>query len=259
MDKVRSIKETFAQIQEISEWRGYITKQRFVGYAKAKAPYTDREASALWKVWEHIVELNWYRLGEVKDEALKQVLDIAREAYESVCKGAHIRYVDDSPKTPKWKVYYRREEGGELHRMEVDLRNKEDVLKYALLLQQEGVEILFRADYYKTVEASYGTRPINERKKIDIYNGDIIFCSDKDSYGWSDSSGAYVCTLYGYKKLMYTQGRGYLRRGEPDFEQNSDNEDCLYSDYMFNAYDKRFDVVGNIYMDKSVLMEKKQE
>ena len=259
MDKVKSIKETFAQLKELSERRGYITKDRFVGYAKVKLACSEREVQSLWGIWEHIVELNWFRLDEINDSFLNAALDIADEVYKSVCKGADVRYAEESPKTPKWKVYYRIGENSETQHMGIDLRNKEDVLKYALLLQQEEAEVLLRLDFFDTVEVSYGRVSMAKKKKIDIYNGDIIFCSDKDSYGWGNSSGVYICTMEGYKKLMYTQGRGYLRRGEPDFEQGKDGDDILYSNYAFNAYDKRFDVVGNIYVDRSVLMEENED
>ena len=41
--------------------------------------------------------------------------------------------------------------------------------------------------------------------EVDIYDGDIIFCTDKDKFlSWGDESGAYLCIDGCYKRLMYT-------------------------------------------------------
>lgn len=143
----------------------------------------------------------------------------------------------------------------EIQHIKLNLLEKEDVIKYALLLQQEGVEICHRVDFYNTVEVRHGYK----REEIDVYDGDIIFCTDKDRFTWDEKSGAYVCIDGCYKRLMYTPGRGYICRGEPDYEQNRDGKDCRYNDYVFNSYDRRFQIVGNIFVDNSVLNEKKEE
>lgn len=256
---MKNIRETIEQVKQIREWNSYVNKERFASYAKAKAPLTDRQAGALWKVWEHITALNWYELGKLPDETIQEATDTARETYEAITQGAHIHWRENTPKTPRWKIYYRHGEvGNEIQQMTLDLREKQDALKYALLLQQEGIEILHRLDYYKTVE-TYKADSTGKHPKIDIYDGDIIFCSDKDGWSWHDDSGAYLCTEDGYKRMMYTPGRGYLRRGEPDFEQDKDGDDCCYNSHVFNSYDRSFRVVGNIYVDNSVLIEKSKE
>lgn len=252
---MKNFKETINQIEELRTWNSYINKERFVSYIKAKYSLTNSESDALWNVWNYITTLNTYKLQDVLDEKIELVMSVAREVYESVCNGAHVYWREEYPKTPRWRVYYRKGERGKVQQMDINLREKEDVVKYALLLQQEGVEIFYRLDYYETVETSYGT----DRTKVDIYDGDIIFCTESDRWSLSDKSGAYVCTNGCYKRLMYTPGRGYIRRGELDFEQNKDGDDCRYSNYVFNSYNCKFQVVGNIYVDNSVLSEKKEE
>ena len=252
---MKNIKETINQVEELRTWSNYVNKERFVSYAEVKCPLTNREAEALWRVWDYIVTLNWYKLQEVSDDKLEMVVSVAREVYESVCNGAHVHWREETPKTPRWRVYYRKGERGKIKQMDINLREKEYVIKYALLLQQEGVEILHRLDYYETVETSYGT----DRTKVDIYDGDMIFCTESDRWSLSDHSGAYVCTDGCYKRLMYTPGRGYIRRGEPDFEQNKNGDDCRYNSYAFNMFGCKFKVVGNIYVDNRVLSEKKED
>ena len=148
---MKNIKETINQVDELRTWSNYVNKERFMSYAEAKLPMTNREAESLWRVWDYIVTLNWYKLQEVSDEKMEMAVSVAREVYESVCEGAHIHWRENSPKTPRWRVYYRKGERGKIKQMDVNLREKECVIKYALLLQQEGVEILHRLDYYETL------------------------------------------------------------------------------------------------------------
>ena len=252
---MKNIKETITQLEELRTWSGYVNKERFISYVEAKYSFANREAKSLWSVWDYIISLRWHLLHDISSEKMDMVISIAREVYESVCKGAHVHWCKVPPKTPRWKVYYRRGECGKFQQMNINLLEKECVIKYALLLQQEDVEICHRLDFYETVETHYGT----DRAKVDIYDGDIIFCTDTDRWGFSDHSGAYVCTDGCYKRLMYTPGRGYIRRGELDFEQGVNDKDCRYCDYVFNSYNCKFKVVGNIYVDNSVLSEKKED
>ena len=247
-----SIKQLLETAREIREWNGYVTKERFLGYAQARYGYDKDCAEMFFDVYSRITRLEHWRLQKVEDPVLYRAIDIARGAYEAVCKGGHISVIANEPRTPKWRIYYRTEEGGQILQMDLNLREKEDVIKYSLLLQQEGVEIVNRVDYYESVEVRYKDK--NE-VKIAIYDGDIIFCSDTGRFSFADNSGCYVCMDGCFKRLVYTPGRGYIRRGELDIEQDKDDKDCRYNDYVFNSYDREFKVVGNIFIDRSILKE----
>lgn len=249
-----SIKQLLETSNELSLWNGYVTKERFLGYAQAKYGYDKDRAEVYFDVWSRIIRLDHWHLQKVEDLLLYRAIDIARGAYEAVCKGGHISVIANEPRTPKWRIYYRTEEGGEIRQMDINLREKEDVIKYAMLLQQEGVEIENRVDFYEHVSVRHER---NERNgtKVAIYDGDIIFCSDTGRFSFADNSGCYVCMNGCYKRLVYTPGRGYIRRGELDIEQDKDDRDCRYNDYVFNSYDREFKVVGNIFIDRSILKE----
>lgn len=247
-----SIKHLLETSREIREWNGYVTKERFLGYAQAKYGYDKDCAEKFYHVWNHIIQLNFWRLEKVDDPVLYRAIDIARGAYEAVCKGGHISVIANEPRTPKWRIYYRTEEGGQILQMDLNLREKEDVIKYSLLLQQEGVEIVNRVDYYESLDVLYRDK---NGVKVAIYDGDIIFCSDTGRFSFADNSGCYVCMDGCYKRIVYTPGRGYIRRGELDIEQDKNDKDCRYNDYVFNSYDREFKVVGNIFIDRSILKE----
>lgn len=254
---MKNVKETFATLQKLSEWRGYVNRERFISYAKAFGLRSDRDAESLWKVWNCIAGMKWYELQEESEARIDLAISIACRVYEVVCNGAYIHWRENTPKTPRWRVYYRHGRAGELQCMDVNLLEKDGVIKYALLLQQDGVEIFCRLDYCETVVVSCGTTDMSKGEKLDIYDGDIIFCTDSDRWSISDNSGAYVCVDGCYKRLMYTPGRGYIRKGDLDFELDKDGKDCRYNKYVFNAYNRKFQVAGNIFVDNGVLVEKK--
>lgn len=248
-----SIKQLLEIAREIREWNGYVTKERFLGYAQAKYGYDKDCGEYFYDVYIRITRLEHWRLEKVEDAALYRAIDIARGAYEAVCKGGHISVIANEPRTPKWRIYYRTEEGGQILQMDLNLCEKEDVIKYSLLLQQESVKIVNRVDFYKLVDVQYSNS--DKGTKIAIYDGDIIFCSDTGRFSFADNSGCYVCMDGCYKRLVYTPGRGYIRRGELDIEQDKDDKDCRYNNYVFNSYDREFKVVGNIFIDRSILKE----
>lgn len=240
-----TVKQMLDKIEKCSQIRGYVTKDRFTSFAQAKHGIDNRSASSLFKVWNRIADLKWFELTNVSEDCIQYAEQIATEVYDNICNGSNVCYIDYQPSTPKWKVYYKQEGSNEVCQMCVDFRDKFSVINYAMLLKRE-VEILARIDYYETIEICY------KHEKVDLFCGDIIFCADNDNY-FVDKSGAYVCVGEGYKKLMYTPGRGYMRNGELDYEQNKDGIECLYSNHVFNSYGKDFQVVGNIYVNRSVL------
>lgn len=256
MNKMQCIKETLAQLQEIKEWGYYVNKERFKSFAKAKYPLSEWETDSLWNIWQYIENYDFYHLGDTKEELVKAAMNTAKGVYDSICRGAHVHWRDVELNTPKWKVYFRCGNDGKTQQLMVDFREKEHVIKYAALLQRDDVEISHRMDFYETVE-SYETDKNGKKIKVDIYDGDIIFCTDKGKYSFKDNSGVYLCIDGCYKQLIHTPGRGYLRRGEPDFDQDKDGKDYRYNYYVFCSYDKSFKVIGNIYVDNSVLQENK--
>ena len=85
---MKNVKETINKIQELRNWNSYVSKERFTSYAEAKYSLTDRQAGSLWRVWDYIVTMNWYKLQEVLEETVEMAVSVAREVYESVCNGS---------------------------------------------------------------------------------------------------------------------------------------------------------------------------
>lgn len=257
MGKVKEMRSAFAFIKEIAPMKWAVTRDRFVNYAMSMKGMCEREAENAWKSWRIIADLNWAE-ENFPNSLVGDVMDIAHNVYDSIYKGGSISYNANDPNTPKWRVYYREGEGGKVCSITVDLLRKEDVIAYSMLLQRDGVEILLRVDFVETIAVAFKLNTHTLPPEMDLYDGDIISCLQSSKSFFSESSGLYVCTDRGYKRLVYTPGRGYMVRGVPDFEQNFMGNDMCYSSHVFNSFDKEFSVVGNIYADCSVLKENRE-
>lgn len=49
---MNNLKDFFEQVNEIAIIRGYVTRDRFIDFAKAKSGVSEAEAEKLWKVWD---------------------------------------------------------------------------------------------------------------------------------------------------------------------------------------------------------------
>ena len=73
-----------------------------------------------------------------------------------------------------------------------------------------------------------------------------------DYYSRGGDAGLYMATDKGWRKLLYTPGRGYLDKdGQPQYV----DDDHFYSNYMLEASGKAFRYVGNLIAQPDVLRE----
>ena len=99
-----------------------------------------------------------------------------------------------------------------------------------------------------------GARPFN------VYDGDVILAYlDRPDFWGSDARncGLYVCTKGCYKKLLYTPGKGYVRKGEPDYDDDFklDTGNDSFNSHVLTMSQK-WKRIGNIHVDVGFLIEK---
>ena len=99
-------------------------------------------------------------------------------------------------------------------------------------------------------------------QNIPIYDGDVMLCYISTPEFWGSdwqNCGLYVCYEGSYHRLVYTPGKGYVRRGEvdmdEDFELNIDKN--AFTNYIMTIGQKWYKI-GNVHVDISFLVEKKQ-
>jgi hypothetical protein len=139
------------------------------------------------------------------------------------------------------KVYYWHEE--QIKTLQFNLNENVDIALYAEFIRK-GNEIIVAVDL---VESFY-----ENSKTWLIFDGDIFTTSIKDIWFESERGEVFVATKDGYRRLLYTKGRGYVRNGKPDYDEK------FRSNYALTSKDK-FRYVGNIYADLSFLIDKSGE
>ena len=108
----------------------------------------------------------------------------------------------------------------------------------------------------------------DSKKSLKVYDGDIFvtYNKSKDSiWNREHDNGVYVAIDGCYRRLLYTEGRGYISKDmDPniiDPNESRRNDDIVeFSEGKFTSYmmhlDHKWTRIGNIHVDVSCLMEK---
>jgi hypothetical protein len=142
------------------------------------------------------------------------------------------------------------------------LKQRSDIISLARFVERTDIEITGVARHLDQLDTDEvdGNR---NRIRVDYYEGDIYFLfgdpTDRifyDRFSNGDDAGVYVATDKGWRKLLYTPGRGYVGKdGELEFVDDKH----FYSNYMLEASGKKFQYVGNIHHSLSVLVERRKK
>lgn len=102
------------------------------------------------------------------------------------------------------------------------------------------------------------------KKSVSIYDGDVFLAYlDKPDFWSSDAEkcGLYLCCNGTYYKLVYTPGKGYIRHGEPDkdedFKIDVNDKDAFNSHILTMSH--KWQKLGNIHVDTAFLIERNKQ
>jgi hypothetical protein len=252
----QELKNASQLFESIGEIRNYITKERFELAAKCEFNITNEKSiERMFGLFCEVPNI-MYRIAchdeEIKDE-LTTALHIAQTAYENVeINNAMLPKLEEGYlyEKDKRRYFYRIGEDGAIQELDVNLNTPFGIITFSDLLKRPDVKITGVTHYRGKIERN--------QSKVEYYEGDIAFVwddpTDRIFFSWySSDAGVYLSTDGGWKKLLYTPGRGYLDKNkEPDFE----TDDC-FSDYKISKSGNGFKIMGNIHKDLSVLMERK--
>ena len=254
----------------------YVTKERFAMVAKTRFGIDDeKDVDAMYGLMNLTPRLVYYIANDDNEAAKKayrwpdymklmpKAIEIAESAYSLKPKewgGNDVPCVecDHYRKYDRRRYFYT--DADKCKTLDVSLRDRSDIILLSELLQRDDVKMEGVAEHLGYLQ---GENKGNSREKFDYYEGDIYFLygdvGDRVFYDWfsrGSEAGVYVATKDGWRKLLYTPGRGYLdRKGEVEYEDN----EHFYSDYKLEQSGMKFRYVGNIHHDMRVLREKKQE
>lgn len=255
--------------------KSYVSKERFVMVANTRFDISDeRKLDVMYGLLNLTPKLIAY-IAVADDEAAQQTtripdyvklipkaIEIAESAYELLPTDwdtGHVPSVEYNHyrKSDKRRYFYT--EGKQTKTIEISLHSREDIILLSELLQRDGIKMYGVAEHLGYLEGQKTS--ITDREHIQYFDGDIYFLygdvTDRIFYDWysiGNDAGVYVATKDGWRKLLYTPGRGYInKQGEIEYE----DDDHFYSDYKLEKSGMKFQYVGNTNFDCAVLMERK--
>lgn len=258
----------------INSIRNYVTKERFAMVASARFGIDDeRKIDVMYGLINRTQNLVYYIANDTEEfrktgrfseymKLLPKAIEIAESAYTlkpNSWDEGNVPYVEHGEYEREDKRRYFYTENGMEKTMDVNLHSRADIVLLSDLLQRNGVKFRGVAEHLGHLEGDVNG---DAREKFHYYEGDIYFLfgdpTDRVFYDWyshGDDAGVYIATKKGWRKLLYTPGRGYIdKKGNIEYV----DEDHFYSDYMLEASGKKFKYIGNIHCDYAVLMDKKE-
>ena len=262
-------------LHRISQIKSYVSKERFAMVANTRFGINDeRKLDVMYGLLNLTPKLITY-IAIADDEGqcqgyripdyvklIPQAIEIAESAYElrhpEWCYD-NIPAVDHEAYRKRDKRRYFYKDGDENKTLDVSLCDRSNIILLSELLQREGIRMYGVAEHLGYLEGQKTS--IADREHIQYFDGDIYFLygdvTDRIFYDWyscGNDAGVYVATKDGWRKLLYTPGRGYInKQGEIEYE----DDDHFYSDYKLEKSGMKFQYVGNTNFDCAVLMERK--
>lgn len=271
----KELKQAAKVFNRINSIRNYVSKDRFAAVASTKFNIEDeREIDIMYGLLNMTPHLVYYIANDTKEfrrvtrfpaymELMPKAIEIAESAYSLKPNGwggndvPYIRH-DAYRKEDRRRYFYW--EGEDSKVLDVSMGSREDIITLSELLQRDGVKLCGVAEHLGCLE---GKMKGNTREKFQYYDGDIYFLfgdpTDRVFYDWiskGGNAGVYMATDKGWRKLLYTPGRGYVdKKGEPDYVDDKH----FFSDYMLEQSGMGFKYVGNVRYDWKVLAERKEQ
>lgn len=258
----------------IAKMKSYVSKERFVMVANTRFGINDeRKLDFMYGLLNMTPKLICY-IALADDEAAQQTtripdyiklvpkaIEIAESAYAMRMPGwsdmdMPVVESDSYRKGDKRRYFYT--DNGEAKTLDISLRSRNDIVLLGELLQRSDIKLQGVANHLGFLQ---GKLKGESHEEIDYFDGDIYFLypdpTDRVFYDWfsrGGEAGVYVATDEGWRKLLYTPGRGYInKKGEVEYI----DDEHFFSDYKLEQSGMSFHYVGNIYYDKNVLCEKK--
>lgn len=274
------IKHAASVLSEVSRWRDYVTKERFCLMAKARFGIEDDELCdvmyglmqmplprlIVYMSIEHNGADGGYRMPRGWKHMAKAV-EIMQAAYAlrpNMYEDNKVPAIDEDHggyRYDRRRYFYTRGDDRQIHYADISMARRDDIAMLAELLAGDSVKIRGVAHYIDTLDGQLDSNA--KRERFDYYDGDCYLLfgnpADRTFYDYfsrGDDAGVYMATDKGWRKLLYTPGRGYLdKNGEPQFV----DDDHFYSNYMLEASGKGFRYVGNFIERPEVLRETKED
>jgi len=204
----------------------------------------------------------------LKDEQIANIIQMATEAkalYREHANGIDCIHTGCS----RWGESFNRvmvvwtaKDDDEKQYTEMDFSSQETFITIGRMADNGHTihHIIHQTDLISDTKQCMSLQPSERGKQsFAVYDGDVLLAYVDRPGFWSDDarhSGLYLCNNGAYRKLLYTPGKGYVRKGRPDID---DELEITLEDGCFNSHvltiDQRWKRIGNVHVDTGFLIE----
>ena len=223
---------------------------------------SEREAMDMYSYLRKIADGCYWVVKDKPEGYLYTMLSMAQEANKLQSYNNFI-YRTAAVGDKKSKILVVFSKDGKYIQEEFDLQMQVSFIKIAEMVKN-GYTMIATARQVDNIDGTQYAREVKDKRDyIPIYDGDVMLCYvDKPEYWDSDykNSGLYLCKDGVYHRLIYTPGKGYIRHGELDTDEDFelDIEDNAFNSYVMTLSQKWYKL-GNIYAGIGFLIEKTEE
>lgn len=225
---------------------------------------SEREAMNMYGYLRKVASGQYWCINDKPDGYFHTMISMAQEARKlqtlnSLIKNANANDEDGMPNI--LAIFINKD--GEYFQKEFDLQCQTSFIEIAEMIKN-GYTLTTIAHQVDNVDAKdYVGKNDGKKSHIPIYDGDVMLCYINKPEFWSSdyqNSGLYLCQNGDYHRLIYTPGKGYVRHGEPDTDEEFELEieDKAFSRYVMTISQKWYKL-GNIHANIGFLIEKPKD
>lgn len=267
MESYKEFLESMHRLQELSD-RVYPDSFRLVCLQEG---IKETAAMDMYAYFKTIVRGRIpYRDGKpLGDEQIAKILDLAERADGLYAEsGRRIRTVILGRR--RWEdslnsilVVWKPKDSDERQYSEFDLTTQETYVTVGKMIEN-GVTVEAIIRQCDSIGSTNQCMSLEEGQRgarsFKVYDGDVILAYvDRPAFWSSDARncGLYLCSGGAYHRLLYTPGKGYVRKGEPDKDEDFklDIVEGAFSSYVLTMSQK-WERIGNVHVDVGFLIER---
>lgn len=223
----------------------------------------EREAMDMYGNLRKVASGQYWSISKVTDGYLYSMISMALEAEKIQIYNSLIKDTAASCEDRKSNILAFFKRGDERLQQEFDLQWQATYLEIAEMIKN-GYTLTATARQVDNVNAKdYVGKNDGKKSYIPIYDGDVMLCYVSKPEWWSTdckNSGLYLCKDGVYHRLIYTPGKGYIRHGEPDTDEDFELaiDENAFSSYVMTLSQKWYKL-GNIHAGIGFLIEKPED
>lgn len=224
---------------------------------------SERVAMDMYGYLRKVASGLYWCINDKSDDYFHTMISMAQEARKLQMLNSLVKDSSASGAYGNSRILAIFEKGDECIQKEFDLQCQASFVEIAEMIKN-GYVLMTTARQVDYVDArEYVGENEGKKSHIPIYDGDVMLCYINKPEFWSldyKDSGLYLCQNGGYHRLIYTPGKGYVRHGEPDTDEEFELEieDKAFSSYVMTISQKWYKL-GNIHANIGFLIEKPKD